>query len=185
MTDRETLYPLARRAFWGFFLVLLNFNLTFNGVFALQLLPSALGYLLLAGVARDAAPLRPSMKLLAPLALALAVWHVQDFFPPLEERLPRVLGLLAGVVTLYFYFQFFTDLSALAGEVLPDDPRPQDLLGARNLLVVVSALLYCYDLILRMPLVGVIALVVTVVLHIYILVKLWGLKKALAPEVPL
>ena len=183
--NRETLYPLARRAFWGFFLVLLNFNITFNGVFALQLLPSTAGFLLLANMAVDASSYRPSMKLLTPLALALAVWHVQDFFPPLSDRIPGALNLLAAVVVIYFYFQFFTDLAALAQEVLPDDPRPGDLLGARNLLVAVSALLYCYDLIHRLPMLAILALVVTVILHIYILVKLWGLSKALSPETPL
>ena len=182
MTMQEQLYPLARRAFWGYFFVLLNINFTFNNVFALQLLPNTVGWWLLARVCREGKELRPSLGLLHPFCLVLAVWNVQQFFPTLDARMPAVLTLLAGVVTLYFYFQFLTDLSALAEEVLPDDPRPQALLGARNVLVAVYIFLFCYDLLLRLPMLAIVLLLVSLCVNIYILVKLWGLSRALAPE---
>ena len=39
MIPREVFYPIARRAFWGYFLLLLDYNLTLNSVLCLPLLP--------------------------------------------------------------------------------------------------------------------------------------------------
>ena len=181
MTIQQQLCPLARRAFWGYFFVLLNFNLTFNNVFALPLLPNSVGWWLLARVCREGKELRPSLGLLRPFCLALAVWNVQQFFPTLESRIPGLVSLLVGLVSLYTHFQLLTDLAALADQALPGGEHGHKLRSARTVMVVISTLLYCYDLLFRLPELTVVVLVVSLVVYIYILVQLWGLYRALSP----
>ena len=184
MTMQEQLYPLARRAFWGYFFVLLNFNFTFNDVFALPFLPNSLGWWWLAQVCREGRELRPSLGLLRPFCLGLAVWNAQQFFPTLEGRIPGLVSLLVGLVTLYTHFQFLTDLAALADEALPGGEQGNKLRSVRTVLVVITALGYCYDLLFRLPELAVVVLVVSLGVYLYILVQLWGLYKALSPAGP-
>lgn len=181
MTMQERLYPLARRAFWGYFFVLLNFNITFQGVFALQLIPTSVGWWLLARVCREGKELRPSLGLLSSFCLVLTVWNVQQFFPTLEGQVPGLITLLVGLVTLYTHFQFLTDLAALADEALPGGEHGHKLRTARTVVVIMSTLLYCYDLFFRLPALMVVMLVVGLCVYIYILVQLWGLSKSLSP----
>lgn len=181
MTMQEQLYPLARRAFWGYFFVLLNINFTFNNVFALQLLPNTVGWWLLARVCREGKELRPSLGLLHPFCLVLAVWNVQQFFPTLESQIPGLITLLGGLVALYTHFQFLTDLAALADEALPGGEHGHKLRSARTVMVVITTLLYCYDLLFRLPALAVVMLVVGLCAYIYLLVQLWGLSKSLSP----
>ena len=181
MNIQEQLCPLARRAFWGYFFVLLNINLTLNHVFALQFLPNTVGWWLLARVCREGRELRPSLGLLRPFCLALAVWDLQQFFPALEDRIPGLLTLLVGLVALYTHFQFLTDLAALADQALPGGEQGNKLRSARTVMVVITTLLYCYDLLFRLPALAVVMLVVGLCAYIYLLVQLWGLSKSLSP----
>ena len=184
MTLQEQLYPLARRAFWGYFFVLLNFNFTFNDVLALPLLPNSLGWWLLAQVCREGGELRPSLGLLRPFCLGLAVWNVQQFFPALDAHIPAILSLTEGLVVLYTHFQVLTDLAALADEALPGTEQGGKLRSARTVLVVITTLGYCYDLLFRLPELAVVVLVAGLCVYLYILVQLWGLYKALSPAGP-
>ena len=180
MTLPKQLAPLARRAFWGYFFVLLNINLTLNHVFALQFLPNTVGWWLRARVCREGRELRPSLGLLRPFCLALAVWDLQQFFPALEDRIPGLLTLLVGLVSLYTHFQLLTDLAALADEALPGEEQGKKLRFARTVLVVINTLLFCYDLLFRLPSLVLAVLVVFLCVSLYILVRLWGLYRALS-----
>ena len=181
MNIQEQLCPLARRAFWGYFFVLLNFNLTFNDVFALPLLPTSVGWWLLARVCREGKELRPSLGLLHPFCLVMAVWNVQQFFPTLESRIPGLVSLLVGLVSLYTHFQLLTDLAALADEALPGGEQGNKLRFARTVLVVINTLLFCYDLLFRLPSLVLVVLVVSLLVYICILAQLWELYRALSP----
>lgn len=185
MVTKEQLYPLARRAFWGFLCLFFHITLNLNGAVSLPIPPQLAGWILLFGVVREGAGLRPSMKLLSPLAAVLGVWSLTQFFPGLEGRLPSALSLLVSILTIYFYFQFFTDLAALAREALGDDTRSGHLLWARTVLVCLSVFLSCYDLILRLPMLGVVALLAGVFLVIFIPAQLWLLQRDLKPAAPL
>ena len=48
-------------------------------------------------------------------------------------------------------------------------------------MVIINTLLYCYDLLFRLPALAVVMLVVSLCVYIYILVQLWGLSKSLSP----
>lgn len=183
MITKEQLYPLARRAFWGFLCLFFNFTITVNA-FVIPIPPDLVGWILLVQVTREGAALRPSLKLLTPLGIVLAVWSLTQFFPTLDDQIPSIVSLLAALIQLYFYFQFFTDLAAMAQEALGDDTRSGHLLWARTVLVVLSLFLYCYDLILRLPMLGIVALMVAVFLVIFIPAQLWLLQRDLRPDQP-
>lgn len=184
MTIQEQLCPLARRAFWGYFFVLLNFNFTFFDAFVLPLLPTSVGWWLLARVCQEGKELRPSLGLLRPFCLVLVVWNVQQFFPGLESRIPGLISLLVGLMVLYTHFQFLTDLVALADEALPGKEQGKKLRFARTVLVVTSTLLYCYDLFFRLPSLVLVVLVVSLIVYICILAQLWELYKTLSSANP-
>ena len=57
MIDRGQLYRGLSQAAWGYFLLLLNFNLTFNNTISINLLPSFAGALLLLSALEGLAPL--------------------------------------------------------------------------------------------------------------------------------
>lgn len=182
MITCEQLYPLARRIFWGYVFLLFNFSLTLNDTFALHLLPNTLGWFLLARAAGEGASLRPSLKLLVPLCLGLAVWNVQQFVPTLSAQIPSVLSLLASVVSLYAHFQLLTDLAALADQTLPGSGHGDRLRSARTVVVVIQTIAFCSDLFLRLPELGVILVLAVFFVNLYILAQLWALCKALAPS---
>lgn len=188
MITKTQLYPVARRAFWAYFFILLNFHLSFqlssDLVFALQLLPTSLGWWLLGRAAEEGAAWRPSLKLLSPFCLGLAVWSVQQFVPTLEPHIPAPLSLVAGVVTLYTHFQFLTDLSALADEAMPGEGEGSGLRSARTVAVVAGTLAYIRDLPLRLPAIAILLVLVNFCAYLYILLRLWALSKALAPAAP-
>ena len=43
MTEQDDLFTGARRVFWGYFFLLLDFNLNFNSDFTIPLLPNFVG----------------------------------------------------------------------------------------------------------------------------------------------
>lgn len=131
MLDREQLYTGLSQAAWGYFLLLLNFNLNFNNTISINLLPSFAGALLLLSAINKLSAERRDLKLLRPLCILLVVWHLADWVLNLVGFSVSghflFLDLLVGVATLYFHFQFLTDMAALAEEYQPDD----DNLAAR------------------------------------------------------
>ena len=146
MISREVFYPIARRAFWGYFLLLLDLNLTLNSALCLPLLPNVLGWYLILQAARAGAEYRPTMKLLFPFCTALALYSLLQFLPAIGAMVPALVGLLVAVVTLYTHFQFFTDLAALAEDALPGEAAAGSLLRGRTVLVVSNTAVYAAGL---------------------------------------
>ena len=184
MIPREVFYPIARRAFWGYFLLLLDFNLTLNSVLCLPLLPNVLGWYLILQAARAGAEYRPTMKLLFPFCTALALYSLLQFLPAIDAMVPALIGLFVAVVTLYTHFQFFTDLAALAEDALPGEAAAGSLLRGRTVLVVSNTAFYAAGLLSDAPAillaVGGAVMVVGFCCFLYILWQLWQLQRAAA-----
>ena len=47
MTEQADLFTGTRRVFWGYFFLLLDFNLNFNSAFTIPLLPNFVGWIFL------------------------------------------------------------------------------------------------------------------------------------------
>lgn len=138
MTDRETAYRGLSRAAWGYFLLFFNFSLG-----RVNLLPAFAGWLLLRSACTRLVPLRRDLALLRPLCTLLAVWNGVDWVLSwggggLGEWL-FPLSVLAGVVTLYFHYQFLTDMAALAEAHQPEGDGLDRRLRRRRTVLVVAA----------------------------------------------
>ena len=71
MTEQDDLFTGARRVFWGYFFLLLDFNLNFNSDFTIPLLPNFIGWIFLWRGVDALSSARPSLELLTLNALAL------------------------------------------------------------------------------------------------------------------
>ena len=166
------------KIFWGFLLLLLDFDLNFFGL-VLPLLPNCAGWLLVWLGARVLAPLRPSLGLLKPFCAVLGIYELTQFLPILEDLLPGWLSLILTAVSLYTHFQLFTDLAALAeGDFQTPEYAPK-LRSARNVLVVTRTALTCIDLVLNLSWLALILAAAGLCASLYALFQLWGLGRAL------
>lgn len=124
MTDRERLYSGLSNAAWGYFLVHFNFNLNFGGS-SINILPEFAGFLLLLSAIGKLSSERRDLALLRPLCTLLAVWHgvkwgLAIIGIGLDDMRFVYLGLIVMAATLYFHFQFLTDMAALAEQYQPE-----------------------------------------------------------------
>lgn len=118
MTERQRLHGGLGQAAWGYFFLLFNFEI--NG---LNLLPHFVGYILLLlalkKLGEEQGPQR-DLALLRPLCLFLVIYHLVAWFGLLQPlSFALFLSLLAMAATVYFHFQFLTNMAELAEEVQP------------------------------------------------------------------
>lgn len=120
MTDREKLYSGLSNAAWGYFFLTFDFNL--NNV---SVLPRFVGFYLLFSAIGKLSGERQNLNLLRPLCILLTGWSGLDWLlswlgGDVEGHI-LFLDLLVTVVTLYFHFQFLTDMAALSECCQPED----------------------------------------------------------------
>ena len=120
MDEPNQVYTGLSQAAWGYFLVHFNFNLNFGGL-SINILPAFAGFLLLLSAIGALSTRRRDLLLLRPLCTLLAVWHGAEWALAIvgfdldgARFLP--LSLIATAASLYFHFQFLTDMAALAEE---------------------------------------------------------------------
>lgn len=179
MTWTADLFTGTRRIFWGYFFLLLDFNLNFNSTFTIPLLANCVGWIFLWQGVDELSPARPSLGLLSPFCTVLGVCSLTQFVPSLEALLPGWLSLLISVLTLYTHFQLLTDLAALAEEILEDGELAKRLRTSRTLLLLSQTALYCYDLLLQSTVLVLLLLAVTFCVSVFLLFQLWGLSRVL------
>ena len=119
MTDREKLYSGLSNAAWGYFFLTFDFNL--NNV---SVLPRFVGFYLLFSAIGKLSGERRDLNLLRPLCVLLTGWSGLDWLlswvgGDVEGHI-LFLDLLVTVVTLYFHFQFLTDIAALSQRYQPE-----------------------------------------------------------------
>ena len=161
MTEQD-LFTGARRVFWGYFFLLLDFNLNFNSDFTIPLLPNFVGWIFLWRGVDALSSARPSLELLKPFCTAL--------------------GLFISILTLYTHFQLLTDLAALAEEMLDDGELAKRLRTSRTLFLLGQTALYCYDLVLQAMGLVVLLAAVTFCVSVLLLFQLWGFSRDLETQ---
>ena len=120
MTESNQLYTGLSQAAWGYFFLTFDFNLG-----TVSVLPRFVGFYLLFSAIGKLSMERRDLNLLRPLCILLTGWSGMDWLlswrgGDIEGHI-LFLDLLVTVVTLYFHFQFLTDMSALAEAYQPDD----------------------------------------------------------------
>ena len=120
MTDREKLYSGLSNAAWGYVFLTFDFNL--NNV---SVLPRFVGFYLLFSAIGKLSGERQNLNLLRPLCILLTGWSglywLLSWLGGDVEGHILFLDLLVTVVTLYFHFQFLTDMAALSECCQPED----------------------------------------------------------------
>ena len=144
MSDYERLYTGLSHAAWGYFLLHFNFNLNFDSA-SINILPSFAGALLLLSAVDKLSAERRDLKLLRPLCMILAAWHLADWVLALNGSSLSgkllFLDLIFTVVLLYFHFQFLTDMAAIAEKYQPEgETLNRRILRRRTVLLVLATI---------------------------------------------
>ena len=182
MTERTDLWIGTRRLFWGFFFLLLDFNLNFNSTFTIPLVPNFIGWIFLWRGVDILSSARPSLELLKPFCTALGVYSLTQFVPSLDGLIPGWLSLFISMLTLYTHFQLLTDLAALAEEMLDDGELAKRLRTSRTLFLLGQTAMYCYDLVLQSMGLVVLLAAVTFCVSVLLLFQLWGFSRDLETQ---
>lgn len=120
MTEREELYTGLSHAAWGYFFLIIDFNLG-----PVSILPRFVGWLLALSAIGKLSGQRRELGLLRPLVIMMIAWSGADWLASwlggsVEGHI-LPLDMLATVAALYFHFQFLTDLAALAEKYQPGE----------------------------------------------------------------
>ena len=182
MTQTADLFTGARRVFWGYFFLLLDFNLNLGSAVTIPLLANCVVWIFLWRGVDALAPVRPSLDLLKPFCTALGVCALTQFVPALDSLLPGWLSLFISMLTLYTHFQLLTDLAALAEEMLGDGELAKRLRTSRTLFLLSQTAMYCYDLVLQAMGLVVLLLAVTFCVSVLLLFQLWGFSRDLETQ---
>ena len=182
MTQTADLFTGARRVFWGYFFLLLDFNLNLGSAVTIPLLANCVGWIFLWRGVDALAPVRPSLDLLKPFCTALGVCALTQFVPSLDALIPGWLSLLISILTLYTHFQLLTDLAALAEEMLDDGELAKRLRTSRTLFLLGQTAMYCYDLVLQSMGMVVLLAAVTFCVSVLLLFQLWGFSRDLETQ---
>lgn len=180
MTDRDNLYKGTFCAAWGYLFLWFDFNL--NNI---SILPAFAGYLLFRSAIRRLSAERREFTLLEPLAVILALWHGADWLASwaettLDGRFPP-LDLIIAAVSLYFHFQFLTDLAALAAaHQTPDQKLDRQLLRWRDIYVLVitalTLILYLPDSSVRET-AGIVLLLAACLVCVVLMIQVFTLRR--------
>ena len=179
MTEQADLFTGARRVFWGYFFLLLDFNFNLGSSATIPLLPNVLGWFFLFRGVDTLSPARPSLALLSPFCTVLGVCSLAQFFPWLEGLSPGWLSLLLAMMTLYTHFQLLTDLAALAEASLSDGDLGKRLRSCRNFLVLSQTALYFSDLFLAATALALLLMAASLCVYVVLLLQLWGFSRDL------
>ena len=180
--EREKLYTALSRVAWAYVFIYINFNLG-----TLNVLPPWVGYALILSALPLLKEERRDLPLLRPLGELLLGW---DFccwlFHDLENRF-LFWDLLLTAANLYFHFQLFTDLAAIAARYQGEcDTIDKSLLTCRTWVALITTIT---QLALRFLSGDALTYftwgvgLVVVVLLLCILPALFSLRKLFAPEV--
>ena len=108
------------KLFWGFFLIFINFSLTFNEIYAFNLLPAFVGYLLLLSGTKELAKESSLFEGVRPFLLGMTVYTallwVGNLLGMGSGWLGSLLELISTVVALYVEWviiQAIQDVEAL------------------------------------------------------------------------
>ena len=192
MTDRENLYQGLSHAAWGYFF--LNFNFNLNNV---SILPTFVGYILFDRAIKRLAGERRDLLLLRPLCILLGVWNAADWLASWGGASAGghilFLDLLAAAASLYFQFQFLTDMAALAETYRPAEDNDLDQRIRRRrtvyiVLVTMISLLSTYPWRIEIrgddwrTVLAVILAVIGVIVSLTIMAALFELRKFFLPD---
>lgn len=178
MKEREELIGDIGNIARGY--ILLGFNINLG---RLNILPNWFGYMIFLSALPCLGEYEQSIKQLRTPCILLIVWELLNWLLVLINLNLNlyVLGLIATVLSLYFHFQFLTNIADIAGSCgCPEENRILKLRTVRTLMITVFALPFPWK---EYTTAAIIIAIISAVVGIWICVVMYSLKSSLStPE---
>ncbi len=153
---------------WGYVLLHLEINMG-----PIDLLPDWLAYIMFYSAINTIKEDEPSAELLHPLVIILGAWDVVTIF--IQDI--QMISLIIAVISLYFHFQFLTNLANIATKYgCLENEKILTLRTVRTILLTVFAIPVAWD---SYRGITIVLLVANLVVAIWICSVLFSLKKSL------
>ena len=149
METKTYVHNLSRIA-WAYVFLLIDFSMSVND-FSINVLPGWVGFLLIFLALPSVEEQEPSASLLRPLVILLGLWEVIRWVGTLVTGsvfdVP-LLTLILSALSMYFHFQFLTNLSSIAREhgLLEDSEKLLHLRTGLTLFTALVTILYFLNL---------------------------------------
>ena len=187
MTDYQKIYAGISKAIWGYFFLYFDINLG-----TISILPSFVGYILFLKAIDLLEEEERELSLLKTLGLILVAWNVIEWLAKCVgysfENKWQFVTLIAGLLNMYFHFQFLTNIASIAIKHQEENcAYDKTLLSCRTIqtlmltvFLVVTNLSFIPEDILIYP--TFILAIIYIIVCIYIMATLNGLRKNLKTE---
>ncbi len=108
-------------------------------IMAIDILPEWAGYFMIVSVLPILSQEEQSAQLLKPLGITLGIWNIIEWGMKITgaEWDLTLIGLLIGIITIYFHFQLITNIANLDIE----QPKRKRLLTLRTIVVILHTLM--------------------------------------------
>ena len=149
MKTKTYVHNLSRIA-WAYVFLLIDFSMSVND-FSINVLPGWVGFLLIFLALPSVEEQEPSASLLRPLVILLGLWEVIRWVGALVTGsvfdVP-LLTLILSALSMYFHFQFLTNLSSIARAhgLLEDSEKLLHLRTGLTLFTALVTILYFLNL---------------------------------------
>lgn len=149
METKTYVHNLSRIA-WAYVFLLIDFSMSVND-FSINVLPGWVGFLLVFLALPSVEEQEPSASLLRPLVILLGLWEVIRWVGTLVTGsvfdIP-LLTLILSALSMYFHFQFLTNLSSIARThgLLEDSEKLLHLRTGLTLFTALVTILYFLNL---------------------------------------
>ena len=146
----ETYVHNLSRIAWAYVFLLIDFSMSVND-FSINVLPGWVGFLLIFLALPSVEEQEPSASLLRPLVILLGLWEVIRWVGTLVTGsvfdVP-LLTLILSALSMYFHFQFLTNLSSIARAhgLLEDSEKLLHLRTGLTLFTALVTILYFLNL---------------------------------------
>ncbi|MDM8249365.1 hypothetical protein QUW49_12140 [Lacrimispora saccharolytica] len=149
METKTYVHNLSRIA-WAYVFLLIDFSMSVND-FSINVLPGWVGFLLIFLALPSVEEQEPSASLLRPLVILLGLWEVIRWVgTPVTGSVFDVplLTLILSALSMYFHFQFLTNLSSIARAhgLLEDSEKLLHLRTGLTLFTALVTILYFLNL---------------------------------------
>lgn len=187
MIDYEKIYNGISKAIWGYFFLYFDINLG-----TISILPSFIGFILFLKAINLLEEEERELSLLKTLGLILVTWNVVEWLAKCVGysfgNKWQFVTLIAGLLNMYFHFQFLTNIASIAIKHQEENcTYDKTLLSCRTIqtlmltvFLVVTNLNFIPEDILVYP--TFILAIIYIIVCIFIMVTLNGLRKNLKPE---
>lgn len=188
MTDYQKLYDGVGRAAWGYLFLYIDVNIN-----SVSILPSFVGYLLFLSAINCLCDEERDLCLIKTLGVILSVWHFASWCASCIAvdlgSMLDVVGIIIGVVNIYFHFQLLTNLSSIAAKYqLEGDEYDQKLLRYRTMQTVILTAVIVIGYLMKWLeglgwLVSISMMIVYLIVGILLMRALFGLGKCFVTEI--